>query len=177
MNQTKLIQACKRGSRKAQMKLYDQYSKGMYHVALRYMSDSFLAEDMMQEAFIKLFKNLDQFKGDVSIGAYLKKIVINNCIDYLKKKQLETQSLKEETLHLLDTEDWEIGHTISYQQVIDCLEQVKGKYQIVLKLYLIEGYDHAEISEILGISQVLSRTHLMRGRKELKEQLKPYYYA
>ncbi|MGB0777349.1 MAG: RNA polymerase sigma factor [Flavobacteriaceae bacterium] len=177
MNQKQLIQACKNGSRKAQLHLYDQYSKGMYHVALRYVNDTFTAEDIMQEAFIKLFKNIDQFKAEVSIGAYLKRIVINNCIDYIKKKRIDTISIKEEILHVVDNDDWALECDISYDQVLAGIEQLKEHYRWVLKLYLLEGYDHAEIAQILGISEVLSRTHLMRGRKELKEQLKQYYYA
>lgn len=178
MNQTTLINQCKEGNRLAQMQLYDSYAEGMYRIAMRYVNDEFVAEDLVQESFIKLFKNLKDFKGEVSIGAYLKRIVVNHSIDFLKKKRIETMSYREEIGQPIDESGtWELEKEISREHVLEVIDQIKHKYQVVLKLYLIEGFDHAEIAQILSITEVLSRTHLMRGRKQLKEQLKDYYYA
>ena len=128
----------------------------MYVIAHRYLKDTAAAEDAMQEAFIKAFKKLSQFKGDVTFGAWLKRIVINTCLDTLKSKKLELQSLNEE---------------------VYTIEELPENYKATVKLFLIEGYDHQEISEILQISENASRTYLHRGKTKLKETLKHLRYG
>ncbi len=174
-----VIDACKNNDAKAQMQLYDLYCDAMYTVALRYVKDSFTAEDVMQEAFIKAFKNMDAYKEEVTFGAWLKRIVINQSIDYLKKRKLELISINEETTTLVDDDhdNWNVASTISYQDIVNCIQQLKEKYRIVLTLFLLEGYDHGEISQILGISEVSSRTHLLRGKKQVQEQLKAVHHV
>ena len=174
-----VIDACKNNDAKAQMQLYDLYCDAMYTVALRYVKDSFTAEDVMQEAFIKAFKNMDSYKEEVTFGAWLKRIVINQSIDYLKKRKLELISINEETTTLVDDDhdNWNVASTISYQDIVNCIQQLKEKYRIVLTLFLLEGYDHGEISQILGISEVSSRTHLLRGKKQVQEQLKAVHHV
>ena len=174
-----VIDACKNNDAKAQMQLYDLYCDAMYTVALRYVKDSFTAEDVMQEAFIKAFKSMDSYKEEVTFGAWLKRIVINQSIDYLKKRKLELISINEETTTLVDDDhdNWNVASTISYQDIVNCIQQLKEKYRIVLTLFLLEGYDHGEISQILGISEVSSRTHLLRGKKQVQEQLKAVHHV
>ena len=172
-----IIEACKLNDAKAQMQLYDLYCKAMFSVAKRYVNDSFTAEDVMQDAFIKAFKNIHSYKGEVAFGAWLKRIVINQSIDWLKKKKLTLISINEEITNVVDEDDWNVASTVKHSEIIECILQMKEKYRVVVQLYLLEGYDHAEISEILGISQVTSRTHLLRGKNQLKEQLKSIRYA
>ncbi len=168
-----VIDACKNNDAKAQMQLYDLYCDAMFTVALRYVKDSVTAEDVMQEAFIKAFKNMHSYKKEVAFGAWLKRIVINQSIDELKKKKLELVAINEETTTQIDEEDnWNVASTISYQDVVSSIQQLKEKYRVVLTLFLLEGYDHGEISQILGISEVSSRTHLLRGKRQVQEQLK-----
>ena len=159
------------------MQLYNLYCKAMFVVANRYVNDSFLAEDIMQEAFIKAFKNMDRYKNEVPFGAWLKRIVINQSIDALKKKKLELISMNEETLRVVDDEDWKVDETITADEVRSAMNELKEKYRLVLSLYLFEGYDHDEISQILGITSNTSRTHLLRGKRLLKEKLKSSSYA
>ncbi|HBC04478.1 MAG TPA: RNA polymerase subunit sigma-70, partial [Aequorivita sp.] len=110
MSDLLLIEQCKQSNRKAQMALYSKYCDGMYVIAHRYLKDTAAAEDAMQEAFIKAFKKLSQFKGDVTFGAWLKRIVINTCLDTLKSKKLELQSLNEEVYTIVEDEaDWSIS--------------------------------------------------------------------
>ena len=173
-----IIEACKKNNAKAQMQLYDLYCNAMFTVALRYVKDTFEAEDVMQDAFIKAFKNIHTYKEEVNFGAWLKRIVINQSIDWLKKKKLELVSINDEiTTIVVEEEEWNIATTISYQEIVDCIQQLKEKYRVVLTLFLLEGYDHKEISEILGISEVTSRTHLMRGKKQVQEQLKTVHHG
>ncbi|MFT7901088.1 RNA polymerase sigma factor [Tenacibaculum ascidiaceicola] len=172
-----VIDACKNNDAKAQMQLYDLYCDAMYTVALRYVKDSFTAEDVMQEAFIKAFKNIDSYKEGVAFGAWLKRIVINQSIDYLKKRKLELVSINEEITTVVDDDNWNVASTISYQDIVNCIQQLKEKYRVVLTLFLLEGYDHGEISQILGISEVSSRTHLLRGKRQVQEQLKAVHHV
>jgi len=159
------------------MQLYNLYCKAMFVVANRYVNDSFLAEDIMQESFIKAFKSIDRYKNEVPFGAWLKRIVINQSIDALKKKKLELISMNEETLGVVDDEDWKVDESITVDEVKSAINDLKEKYRLVLSLYLFEGYDHDEISQILGITSNTSRTHLLRGKRILKEKLKSNSYA
>lgn len=167
-----IIEQCKKNNAKAQMQLYDLYCKGMFLVAKRIVNDTFLAEEVMQKAFIKAFKNIDTYKNEVTFGAWLKKIVINQSIDELKKNKLDLVAINEQFIDTNDTEDWQIEDSISIEVIKIAMSQLKEKYQLVLTLYLIEGYDHQEISEILNITENTSRTHLLRGKIALKERLK-----
>ncbi|MCT8341174.1 RNA polymerase sigma factor [Flavobacteriaceae bacterium TK19130] len=168
-----LVEQCKANNRKAQLALYNQYCDGMYIVASRYLKDRAAAEDAMQVAFIKAFKKLEQFKGDVTFGAWLKRIVINTCLDVIKAKKAQFQSLEEETLHIVEeNDDWEVPDETTIEAVKEAIENLKESYRLVVKLYLLEGYDHQEIADILGITESASRTNLHRGKQKLKQQLK-----
>ncbi len=172
-----IIDRCKSNDAKAQMQLYNLYCNAMFIVANRYVKDRFIAEDIMQDAFIKAFKKIKSYKGEVAFGAWLKKIVINQSIDELKRKKLELVSINEEVEHIKEEESWKIQDSISVEMVLKTIKALKDKYRLVLSLYLLEGYDHKEISGILGITEVTSRTHLARGKKIVKEQLKVIRYA
>ncbi len=169
-----LIQDCRANNRRAQVKLYNKYCEGMFIVAHRFLRDSFEAEDAMQEAFIKAFLKLHQFEGEVTFGAWLKRIVINKCIDKLKAKRMELVALNEQTLEVVEDDDnsWQIEDGIGIDTVVKTIENLPEKYKYPLMLFLIEGYDHQEISEILNISGVASRTLVHRGKKKLQEELK-----
>ena len=173
MLQHKLIEECKQNSRRAQFKLYNKYCEGMYCVARRFMQDPYEAEDAMQEAFVKAFQKLHQFTGEVTFGAWLKKIVINKCIDKLKAKKLELLGINEQVLATVeDEEDWKVENDVGIDEVKTAIEQLPEKYRYPLMLFLIEGYDHEEIAEILDITQVASRTLVHRGKKKLQQELK-----
>jgi RNA polymerase sigma-70 factor (ECF subfamily) len=147
----------------------------MLTVALRFVKDTMEAEDIVQEAFIKAFLKLDQYQAEVSFGAWLKRIVINRCIDVLKSKHQRLIELEEHHLNVVDEDyekDWLVDDNITAEEVRATIEQLPEKYKYVLMLYLIEGYDHQEISQILDISEVSSRTQLSRGKQKLKTKLK-----
>ena len=144
----------------------------MYNVAYRFMKNSQDAEDAMQEAFIKAFKKIEAYKGEVAFGAWLKKIVIHTCIDMLKSVKLRFADLDENYMNVVSDDDWEIEEGISIEEVKSAISKLPEKYELVLSLFLIEGYDHKEISTILEISEVNSRTQLLRGKNKLKESLK-----
>ncbi|MFB9052934.1 RNA polymerase sigma factor [Formosa undariae] len=175
-----IIEECKRHNRKAQLQLYNQYCQGMYSVAKRFISNTAEAEDLVQDAFIKAFSKLHQFKGDVTFGAWLKRIVVNTCIDSLKSKKQELDVLEEVHLKVVDTDphdSWAVDDNVTLDDVKLVIETLPEKYKYVVMLFLIEGYDHQEISEILNISEVASRTQLSRGKQKLQELLKSKDYG
>ncbi len=182
MNQTKylhsdLIKRCKNSNSKAQLQVYDLYCEAMFKTAYNFTKEKTVAEDMMQEAFIKAFKNLNQFNESVSFGAWLKRIVVNQCLDYLKRRKLKIVTIDENHLQLTDEDNWKVHNSISLDQIYYAIEQLSDNYKIVLKLFLLEGYDHQEISQILNISEVASRSQLFRAKNKLKELLKQKDYA
>ena len=157
------------------MQLYRQYCDGMLIVALRFVKDTMEAEDIVQEAFIKAFSRLDQYRAEVSFGAWLKRIVVNRCIDVLKSKKQRLVELEEHHLNVVDAKDeneWLVDDDITIEDIKSAIEELPEKYRYVVMLYLIEGYDHSEISEILNISEVASRTQLSRGKQKLQTVLK-----
>lgn len=173
MFKNNVIEDCKLGKRKAQVKLYNTYCDAMLCIAMRYLKQQDMAEDAVQEAFIKAFKNIENFDGTITFGAWLKRIVINQSIDYYRQlKYHEDLDNYELDVAEEESQSWEVEEQISSEDVKACIEMLPEKQATVLKLYLMDGYDHEEIGEILKIKPNNSRIQLHRGKKILKEQLK-----
>lgn len=166
-----LIAKCKKNDRRAQMQLYEKYCQGMFCVAMRFLKNEDDAEDVLQEAFVKAFQKIEQYKGEVSFGAWLKKIVVNRSLDFLKVKKAHMVALDETYMQVAQDDDWTIDDGITVQDVRMAMDGLSEKYRLVLQLYLMEGYDHEEISEILGITNTTCRTRLLRGKGQLKKVL------
>ena len=168
-----LVEACKRGDQKAQFELYRLYHAAMYNTTLRIVGDSNDAEDVMQEAFLKAFTKLETYRREVSFGAWLKRIVINKALDFLRLKR-EQFSLEEagEIGEMVE----EPADTVDVEYRADAIKKavyaLPEGYRIVLSLILLEGYDHHEVSTILNISNATSRTQYHRAKKRLIELLK-----
>ncbi|MGD1947107.1 MAG: RNA polymerase sigma factor [Croceivirga sp.] len=175
--QLELIERCKANSRSAQLQLYRKYCDGMYSVAMRFLNNQGDAEDVLQESFIKAFQRMEQFKGEVTFGAWLKRIVVNGCIDFLKAKKQRMVELDEGYMHIEDDSGWEVQQDIDLAKVKKTIVSLPEKYRYVVQLFLIEGYDHSEIAAILHISETASRTRLLRGKAKLKEQLQELNYG
>ena len=177
MFQIELVEQCKANDRKAQMQLYKQYCDGMFCGAMRFLKNEDDAEDVLQESFIKAFQRIDQFRGEVTFGAWLKRIVVNGSIDFLKSKREQMVQLEEGYMHIPDDADWSIENDVELDDVKKAIDRLPEKYRYVVQLFLVEGYDHGEISEILKISDTASRTRLLRGKTQLKEMLKDKAYG
>ena len=151
----------------------------MYYVAFRFLKDAYEAEGAMHEGFINAFSKLHQFTGEVTFGAWLKRIVINKSLDMIKAKRATLIPLNEEVLVKVDDDpqDWNTHDGVTVAQVKESITALPEKYEYPLTLFLIEGYDHQEISEILEITEVASRTLVHRGKKKLQEQLKTLNYG
>ena len=165
-----LIERCREGDKKAQFELYKLYYKTMYSVSLRIVNDTMEAEDVMQEAFLNASKKMNSYKGEVSFGAWLKRIVVNRSLDYLKKRKVQFEEIRENTATVSDDEV--PAGEIDVNTLKSAIQKLADGYRVVLSLYLLEGYDHQEISQILGISNSASRTQLLRAKNKLKEMLK-----
>jgi len=169
-----IINRCKSGEQKAQFQLYKLYYKAMYNSCLRIVNDSLEAEDIMQESFLKAFEKINFYKGEVSFGAWLKRIVINHSLDELRKRKLDINSM-EESVYELKEEDKIDNHdevSLKVDEIKKGIRKLPDGYRIVLSLYLIEGYDHDEISEILNINSSTSRSQFARAKRKLIECLK-----
>ena len=165
-----IIDQCREGDQKAQFRLYKLYYKPMYSVCMRLINQAAEAEDVMQEAFLNAFRNIGTYRGEVSFGAWLKRIVINRSLDYLKKKKLKLEEINDKTAQIADYQ-MEMKE-VNVEAIKNAIQQLPDGYRVVLSLYLIEGYDHEEISEILGITNSNSRTQFLRAKNKLRELLK-----
>ncbi len=177
MFQIEIVEECKANNRKAQLKLYKQYCDGMFCVAMRFLKNTDDAEDVIQESFIKAFQKIDQFKGDVTFGAWLKRIVINKSIDFLKSKQLKMVELDESYMSIATDDDWTVDQSITLDEVKQTIESLPEKYRYVVMMFLMEGFDHNEIAQVLNLTASNCRTRLLRGKGLLKELLKNKGYA
>jgi RNA polymerase sigma-70 factor (ECF subfamily) len=167
-----LLEACKKGDRKAQMEIYKSYYKAMYNVSLRIIKNTAEAEDVMQESFLSAFQKLDTFKGEVTFGAWLKRIVINKSLDLIKnKKAIISLDTVADIPDEQNDDNYISYNDLSMQLVNKALSDLPEGYRLVLTLYLIEGYDHEEISQILNISNATFRTQYHRARKQLATRI------
>jgi RNA polymerase sigma-70 factor (ECF subfamily) len=161
------------GDRQAQYELYQLYAKAMFNTCLRIVNNDMEAEDVLQESFVSAFKNLKSYKGTASFGSWLKRIVVNNAINLVKKRKLDIRSMDEAGEFEEPVEEvFEPGFTYEVTQVKDCINLLPEGYRMVLSLYLLEGYDHKEIAGILGITESTSKSQFNRSKKKLREILK-----
>lgn len=166
-----LIARCRAGDRDAHYRIYKLYSRSMYNVSYRITGNGPDAEDALQEAFISAFKNLESYRGDASFGAWLKRIVVNKSINVLKKRKHEWRP-EDDAFDVADDEppgDYKEGLTV--ERVKKAIEELPDGYRSVLSLYLLEGYDHQEIAEIMGITESTSKSQLNRAKGKLREKL------
>ena len=166
-----LILRCKSGDRNAHFRLYKLYSKSMYNVSFRITGNEDDAEDALQEAFISAFRSLENYRGDASFGAWLKRIVINKAINVLKRRRHELIPENEEWDIAEPVADAEYRDELTVERVKKAISQLPDGYRTVLSLYLLEGYDHQEIAEIMGISESTSKSQLNRAKAKLRQHL------
>lgn len=168
-----LIQLCKENNQKAQIKLYDTYCKAMFNIAVRIVNDKYVAEEIMQDSFLKAYTKLDAYKGEVTFGAWLKKIVINTSINYLKKSnKFIFESINETSNCIENTEiEEDLWIKLKARNSIEIMQSLKSNYKIILTLFFIEGYDLEEISAILNISNENCRTTMSRAKASLRKKM------
>jgi RNA polymerase sigma factor (sigma-70 family) len=170
------------GERGAQYQLYRLYSKAMFNVCMRMLDRAEEAEDVLQDAFLDAFTHLHQFRQQSTFGAWLKQIVVNKAVSQLRSRRVKWVEL--ESLQNVENE-YEIEDNCHYdgdnvelsiERIKQAIHLLPGGYRVVLSLYLFEGYDHEEISGLLGISESTSRTQYMRAKQKLIEVIKNKIY-
>jgi len=170
-----LLDGCKSGDQKAQFQIYKLYYKAMYNTSLRIVNDTMEAEDVMQEAFLSAFEKIDTYSGTVSFGAWLKKIVVNRSLDALNKKKAVFEDIESHTGIRDDSGDERARNDeidIRVEEVKEAIDRLPDGYRVILSLYLLEGYDHDEIAEIMEINSSTSRSQLSRAKQKLIAELK-----
>jgi len=170
-----LLDGCKNGDQRAQFQIYKLYYKAMYNTSLRIVNNTMEAEDVMQESFLSAFEKIDTYSGTVSFGAWLKKIVINRSLDALSKRKAVFEDI-ESHIGIQDESSDVMGRheevDVRVEEVKEAINRLPDGYRIILSLYLLEGYDHDEIAEILAISSSTSRSQLSRAKQKLIAELK-----
>ena len=163
-----LIEECRKGNSRAQFRLYNQYAKAMYNIAYRMLNNREDAEDILQETFVDCFRNINSFRFESTFGAWLKRILINKCINHLQKKRIDL-TLTDELPNIGYEEEEETVYDIS--KITRGIEMLPDGYRVILSLYLLEGYDHSEIAQIMGISESTSKSQYSRAKEKLRSQL------
>ena len=164
-----LVERCKRGDPQSFQQLYRQYSKAMYNTSLRIVNNTADAEDVLQESFLDAFRSLHDFHYRSTFGAWLKKIVINKSINILRKRRNDFVDMESTELQAVTDDEPENEEEMQYkaEEVKRMITRLPDGYRTVLSLYLLEGYDHEEISQILNISHNTVRTQYVRAKQKL----------
>jgi RNA polymerase sigma factor (sigma-70 family) len=162
-----IIEKCKKGDNQAQFSLYNLYNKAMYNLAYRILNNREDAEDILQDAFVDCFKNIGSFRFESTFGAWLKRILVNKCINYLRKKKIDL-TLCENLPPVIYEEEEEEEVKYEAGRILKGIEMLPDGYRIILTLYLLEGYDHSEISTILAISESTSKSQYSRAKERLR---------
>ena len=164
MNDDRLVKECLKNNSAAQRLLYDRFASSMLAVCYRYTKSVADAEDVLQEGFVKAFKNLQQYKGEGELGAWIRRIMVTTAINFLKKNSRYNTEMVfgEGHLHAVSTQHPQLN--IEAKELADLIRQLPAGYQTVFNLYAVEGYNHIEIGKILGIQEGTSRSQYARAR-------------
>jgi RNA polymerase sigma factor (sigma-70 family) len=171
VNEQDLVNGCRRRERSAQKRLYDAFAGKMFAVCLRYVKNRADAEDVLQDSFIKIYENIDSFRGDSPLQYWIKSIVVNTALKHLRKQKypLELDDVHTYDNYVADTEFTLAGFQM--QQLLDFIQELPPGCQTVFNLYAIEGYQHNEIAELMGISEGTSKSQYSRARSLLQQKL------
>jgi len=169
-----LVVECKQGSKKACYELYRLYSKAMLNVAFRVVGNIGDAEDVLQESFLHAFNKVTDFRQETTFGLWLKQIIVSRAINMLRKRKIEWAELESGELENIPDDVADDEEDMQYQaaRVKEAIKELPEGYRIVISLYLLEGYDHEEIGQVLNISENTSRTQFLRAKRKLVELLK-----
>jgi len=169
-----LVKRCKDGDRQAQGELYDLYKGAMYNTARRIVGDEDDARDILQDSFIQAFTKITSLKNEITFGAWLKRIVVNTSLNFIKKHKRfvdeynENIEIEEPTFKEADFQQTEA------KRIMKAIDEISEGCRTVLNLYLFEGYDHKEIGQILGISESASKAQYSKAKSKIRKRLSEY---
>ena len=171
MQKEELITACKKGERWAQKRLYDQYAPQMMGICMRYARNLPEAEDILQEAFIRIFSHINQYRADGEPGAWIRRIVVNCAINMLRKQKIVSSSWDDEAANDHPLADNQPEILLEAKELTALIQKLPVGYRMVFNLYALEGYTHEEIGGLLGIRPVSSRSQYLRARALLAKAI------
>ncbi len=166
----KLIKGCQKGKREFQQALYDKYCDGMYLVALRYSKMQQEAEDILQEAFLKVFNNIKTFRKDSSLAYWIKRIVVNTALNHQRSKLYLYPMVDVTDLTNRSVDETAISN-LSYEELLKLIQKLPSGCQVIFNLFAIEGYKHNEIAELLQISEGTSKSQYSRAKSILSQNI------
>jgi RNA polymerase sigma-70 factor (ECF subfamily) len=173
ITESDLIQGCLQGDRRMQEELYRRYAPKMYAVCLRYAGNAMEAEDILQEGFIKIFKKLSSFRGDGSFEGWIRRIFVNTSIEHFRRKNY-LQPVTEKEENTIEGKYLSVLDTLAERDILDLIQQLSPGYRTVFNMYVIEGYTHKEIGEMLGISEGTSKSQLSRAKVILQDMVRTF---
>ena len=168
----KLIESCIKGDRQSQKVLYDQLAPRMFPVCIRYVGDRTLAEDLLQDGFVTLFTHLKNYKGEGSFEGWARKIFVTTSLMHLRKKDALKMSEELEVVRGMKADTASQIQNIGYKELMMLVTSLPVGFRTVFNMYVVEGYSHKEIGDMLGISETTSRTQLSRARTWLQNKIK-----
>jgi RNA polymerase sigma factor (sigma-70 family) len=172
-NEEKLLLACQKNDRKAQTTFYNLHKRKLMGICCRYTSTREEAEDILQEAFIKIFTNIKSIKQAELVGAWVKRVTINAAIDYYNQNQKYAMQVNyDDSLDKQDDSVQQLFSKLQMEELLGIINQLADGYRIALNLYVIDGYSHAEIAKMLNISESTSKSQLSRAKEILRQRLK-----
>lgn len=172
-----LIEKCKNGDRIAMEQLYNHYAPKMKGICLRYSKSEYEAEDVFQEAFIKVLLKINNYQFKGSFDGWIKRIVVNTAIDHLKKDYNFKKQVSCEEADGTESSNIDVTDMLSANELLEIIKKIPAGYNAIFNLYAIEGYSHSEISEMLNISESASRSQLCKARNYIKNILHQYNFV
>lgn len=170
-----LIKDCLRGDRTAQRALYELYSGKMMAVCLRYCKDRETAKDLLHDGFVKIYTHLDSFKGAGSFEGWIRRIMVNTALEFLRKQNDEGYHLDVEEAWSLSDDSIGALDRMQVEELIQLIQQLPDTYRTTFNLFVVEGYSHKEIAETMNITESSSRVYLTRARQLLQNMLLKAY--
>jgi len=167
-----LVDACRKGDRKAQKKLYDALAPKMFAVCIRYMGQRDAAEDVLQEGFVTLFTKLDSYSGEGSFEGWARKIFVNTALMELRKNDALKMSEDLDSARDISGGTTSQLENLGYRELLGLISELPAGFRTVFNMYVIEGYSHKEIAETMGITEGTSRSQLQRARTLLQDKIK-----
>ena len=171
MTDEQLLQGCINKNVNAQKQLYDRFAKKMMGVCLRYANCNEEAQDILQDGFIKVFDRIESFKATGSLEGWIKKVMVNTALDNFRRKKHERNHISMDISEVRYEIHDEIHEAISAKELLGIIQKLPSGYRTVFNLYAIEGYDHKEISEMLGITESTSKSQYSRARTYLQKAI------
>ena len=168
--ESELIDGCRKGDRKMQHELYQRFADKMFAICLRYVRGQQEAEDVLQEAFIKVFDKIEQFRGDASLASWIKRIVINTALNSQRSKLYMYPMVDVDNMHQMAGQEITLS-AYQYQDLLQMIQELPSGCRVIFNLFAIEGYSHKEVAGLLEISEGTSKSQYARARQLLQERI------